>query len=170
MVVGTGNIGAALARSLQALDIHTIGVNRRGAAVSGFDETIPHGQLDSVIGKADWLVICCPLTEETRNLIDASRLACLPRTAHLVNVGRGGIVDENALIQLLREKRIAGAYLDVFETEPLPADSEIWTLENVMLTPHSAARVSDFNERVFTCFFDNLQRWLAGSPLVNIAA
>jgi len=170
VVVGTGNIGAALARSLQSLNLHTIGVNRRGVAVAGFDKTIPLGQLDGVIGKADWLVICCPLTDETRNLIDARRLACLPRTAHLVNVGRGGIVDESALIRWLREKRLSGAYLDVFDTEPLPPDSEIWALENVMLTPHSAARVSDFNERVFTCFFDNLQRWLVGSPLVNIAA
>jgi len=169
VLVGTGHVGAALASCLQALGMRTVGVNRSGRAVAGFDETMPLAQLDGLIGLADWLVICCPLTDETRNLVDARRLGRLRREAHLVNVGRGGIVDESALIAALREKRIAGAYLDVFEHEPLPAESEIWTLDNVIVTPHSAARISDFNDRVVSCFLDNLQRWLAGRPLANIA-
>lgn len=169
VLVGTGHVGTVLATCLQALGMRTIGVNRSGKAVEGFDETMPLGQLDGLIGLADWLVICCPLTDETRNLVDAGRLAGLRREAHLVNVGRGGIVDESALIAALRAKRIAGAYLDVFENEPLSAESEIWTLDNVIATPHSAARISDFNDRVFACFLDNLRRWLAGRPLANIA-
>lgn len=169
VLIGTGHIGAVLAKCLRSLDIRTVGINRSGKAVPGFDETMPLERLDSVIGEADWLVICCPLTDETRNLIDARRLAALPRSACLVNVGRGGIVDEPALIQALREKRISGAYLDVFEREPLPPESEIWTLDNVIVTPHSAARIADFNERAFSCFLGNLERWLAGRPLASIA-
>jgi len=170
VLIGTGHIGAALAKFLQSLGLRTIGVNRSGRAVPGFDETVPQAHLDGVVDKADWLVICCPLTDETRNLIDAGRLARLPREAHLVNVGRGGIVDEPALVRALREKRISGAYLDVFEREPLPPESEIWSLDNVMLTPHSAARIADFNDRVFAGFLDNLHRWITGRPLVNVAA
>jgi phosphoglycerate dehydrogenase-like enzyme len=170
VIIGTGHIGAELAAYLQALGLHTIGINRSGKDVAGFDETLPRELLDAVIDKADWLVICCPLTDETRNLIHAGRLAKMRRDAHLVNVGRGGIVDEASLIQALQNKQIAGAYLDVFEREPLPAESELWGLENVILTPHTAARISDFNDRVFACFLDNLKRWLTGSPLDNVVA
>jgi len=170
VLIGTGHIGAELATYLQSLGMRTIGINRSGKAVPGFDETLPQEQLDAVLGKTDWLVICCPLTDATRKLIDAERLARLPRQAHLVNVGRGGIVDEPGLVQALRDKQIAGAYLDVFEREPLPAESELWSLDNVILTPHTAARIADFNERVFTCFLDNLERWLKGEPLDNLVA
>ena len=170
VLIGTGHIGAALAKYLQALALRTIGINRSGKAVPGFDETLPQSALDSVIGRADWLIICCPLTEETRNLVSADRLAALPQTAHLINVGRGGIVDELALLQALRGKRIAGAYLDVFEREPLPPESGFWELDNAIITPHSAARIADFNERAFACFLDNLERWLSQQALRNIAS
>lgn len=170
VLIGTGHIGAALAKSLQALGLRTIGVNRSGKAVAGFDETLPQSALDSVIGRADWLVICCPLTEETHNLISVARLASLPPTAHLINVGRGGIVDEQALLQALRDKRIGGACLDVFEREPLAPESGFWELDNVIVTPHSAARIADFDERAFACFLDNLQRWLSKQALRNVAA
>ncbi|WP_454695760.1 D-2-hydroxyacid dehydrogenase [Achromobacter aegrifaciens] len=170
VLIGTGHIGAALATYLQALELRTIGINRSGKAVPGFDETLPQSALDSVIGKADWLVICCPLTDETLNLVNADRLAALPPTAHLINVGRGGIVDEQALLQALRDKRIAGACLDVFEREPLAPECGFWELDNVIVTPHSAARIADFDERAFACFLDNLQRWLSKQALRNVAA
>ncbi len=170
VLIGTGHIGAALATYLHALGLRTIGINRSGKAVAGFDVTLPQAQLDSALGQADWLILCCPLTDETRNLMDARRLAALPGQAHLVNVARGGIVDEAALLSALRERRLAGAYLDVFEREPLPAESEFWGLDNVIVTPHSAARIADFNERVFDGYMDNLQRWLTNRPLANVAA
>ena len=170
VLIGTGHIGAALATYLQSLELRTIGINRSGKAVANFDNTLPQSAIDTVIGKADWLVICCPLTDETRNLVNAARLAALPPTAHLINVARGGIVDEQALFQALRDKRIAGAYLDVFEREPLPPESGFWELDNAIVTPHSAARIADFNERAFASFLENLRRWLNKQTLRNVAA
>jgi phosphoglycerate dehydrogenase-like enzyme len=167
VIIGTGHIGAELAKYLRALGIYTIGINRSGRRTANFDETWARDRLSACAGKADWLIICCPLTDETRNLVGADVLARLPSHANLINVGRGGIVDEQALVDALRAARIAGAYLDVFDHEPLSPQSELWRLDNVIVTPHSAARVSDFNERVFKCFIDNLRRWLAGQPLDN---
>ena len=119
---------------------------------------------------ADWLVLACPPTPQTRSLVGARALALLPRHAGLVNGARGEVVDEVALVEALRESRLAGAYLDVFATEPLAADSPLWDLPNVIVTPHSAG-FSDGNEaRVAQMFLDNLARWKRGAPLVNAVA
>ncbi|HEY1226726.1 MAG TPA: NAD(P)-dependent oxidoreductase, partial [Ramlibacter sp.] len=116
------------------------------------------------------LVLACPLTPETRGLVDASALALLPAHAGLVNVARGEVVDEGALVEALRQQRLGGAYLDVFATEPLATDSPLWDLPNAIVTPHSAG-FSDGNEdRVARMFLDNLARWVAGQPLLNVAA
>jgi phosphoglycerate dehydrogenase-like enzyme len=116
---------------------------------------------------ADWLVVACPLTSETRGWIDADRLARLPRRARVVNIARGEIVDEAALIDALRAQRIAGAYLDVFEKEPLPPESPLWDMENVIVTPHNASAASGNEQRVYEIFVDNMRRWFRDEPLVN---
>jgi phosphoglycerate dehydrogenase-like enzyme len=123
-----------------------------------------------VLPRTDWLLLACPLSDRTRGLIDAAALARMPAGARLVNVSRGEVVDEPALIDALRSGALAGAYLDVFAHEPLPADSPLWSLPNVIVTPHSAGH-SDGNEaRVAAIFLDNLRRWVRNQPLVNRVA
>ncbi|WP_035202706.1 NAD(P)-dependent oxidoreductase, partial [Acidovorax sp. CF316] len=117
---------------------------------------------------ADWLVLACPLTERTRALVDRAALARLPPGAHLVNVARGEVLDEDAVVVALRSGRLAGAYLDVFSHEPLPPDSPLWQLPHVIATPHSAGFSDGNAERVDALFLDNLARWRAGQPLRNV--
>jgi glyoxylate/hydroxypyruvate reductase len=112
-------------------------------------------------------VLACPLTEQTRHLIGAAELAALPPGALLVNVARDPVVDEPALIAALRSHHLAGAALDVFAEEPLPADSPLWALDNVLLSPHSASTLADENRRIVDLFLANLERFLAGRPLLN---
>ncbi len=168
VVFGLGAIGSALARMARALGLHVIGV-RRGAAKGDepVDELHPPARLRELLPRADWLAIACPLSDETRNAIDADALARLPRGAHLLNVARGGIVDEAALLAALRDGRLAGAYLDVFATEPLPADSPIWSLPNVICTPHNSAASRGNEARQVEIFLDNLARYGRGEPLRN---
>jgi phosphoglycerate dehydrogenase-like enzyme len=128
---------------------------------------VPFENIVAVLPHADWLILACPLTARTQQLIDAAALALLPPGAQLVNVARGEVVDEAALVEALRSGGLAGAFLDVFEHEPLPAASPLWHLPNVIVTPHSAGH-SDGNEaRVGAIFLDNLTRWREGRPLLN---
>jgi phosphoglycerate dehydrogenase-like enzyme len=124
-------------------------------------------ELDTVLPEADWLALACPLTEETRGLIDARRLALLPDGARVLNVARGAVIDEDAMIECLRSGRLAGAYLDVFTQEPLPQESPLWAMANVIVTPHNATVSSGKYERECRLFLDNLRRWAAGEPLIN---
>jgi glyoxylate/hydroxypyruvate reductase A len=114
------------------------------------------------------MVVSLPMTEQTAGLVDRATIERLPASCIFVNVGRGGVVDEPALIDALRDRRIAGAVLDVFATEPLPADSPLWTLPNVVVTPHAAALSARENERITELFSDNLRRYLDGRPLRNV--
>jgi phosphoglycerate dehydrogenase-like enzyme len=116
----------------------------------------------------DALVLACPLTERTRGLIGAAELALLPPGAVLVNISRGPVVDEEALVSALRSGHLGGACLDVFATEPLPAGSPLWDMPNVIISPHSAATVAAENNLLTDLFIDNLRRWLAGRPLRNV--
>ena len=168
VVVGLGGIGGEIARIARALGLYVIGVRRSGpGGEDPVDELVAPERLREVLPRADWLAIACPLTDATRGWIDASALALLPTGAHVLNVARGEIVDETALVAALRSGRIAGAYLDVFEVEPLPGDSPLWTLPNVIATPHAAA-LSDGNQaRQAEHFLANLARWLRGEPLAN---
>jgi phosphoglycerate dehydrogenase-like enzyme len=133
------------------------------------DEVHPPGVLGALLPVTDWLVIACPLTEDTRGWIDAAAIARLPRRACVINVGRGEIVDQAALTDALAAGRLAGAYLDVFDPEPLPADSALWGLPNVILSPHDSASAAGNDRRVFERFCDNLDRLQAGRALVNEA-
>jgi phosphoglycerate dehydrogenase-like enzyme len=168
VIVGLGEIGKAIARLLRMLGLDVIGI-RRSARTDGdpVDELYPPERLADVLPRADWLILACPLTAETRGLVSAEMLAALPPQARLINIARGEVVDEPALIDALRSGRLAGAYLDVFQTEPLAADSPLWTLPNVLLTPHNSAVASGNDERVFQMFLDNLERFQRGDALVN---
>jgi len=168
VIVGLGKIGAEIARLARALGLNVIGV-RRGSrrAEDPVDELHPPAALPVLAARCDWLVISCPLTPETRGLVDPALLARLPRGARLINIARGEIVDEPALIATLRDGHLAGAYLDVFETEPLPQDSPLWSLPNVIVTPHNSAAAQGNDGRVLDIFLDNLGRWKRGETLLN---
>lgn len=169
LIVGTGNIGSVIARSLQAIGVRTVGLRRRAGAAEFFDQVLSLDALDSWLPQCDWLVLACPLNAATRGLIDARRLALLPRTAGLVNISRGEIVDEAALIDALGSGRLLGAYLDVFREEPLPADSLLWGLSNVLVTPHnSAASVGNYKRGVER-FLHNLKAYMHEEPLEAVA-
>jgi len=162
VVVGWGGIGQRIGRLLQALGLQ-VSVARHGDAPAGDGiRTVRYGGLRELLPDASWLVLACPLTDTTRGLVGAAILAALPPHACLINVARGHVVDEPALIQALRAGRLGGAFLDVFHHEPLPAASPLWDLDRVIVSPHSAG-FSDGNAvRVRQIFLENLKRWLQG--------
>lgn len=168
LIVGLGSIGAAVARLAKTFGMHTIGVNRQGNSDSPHvDETHPSASLGRLLALADAVVLSLPLTEETNGLLDAEAIAKMRPGAVIVNVGRGGVIDEAALVEGLRNGRLGGAALDVFATEPLPHDSPLWTLPNVLVSPHSTGLSVAENERIITLFIRNLGRYLNGEELVN---
>ena len=167
LIVGLGPIGLETARLLRAFGLRTVGVRRSASPSPGVDVTITYDGIDAWLPACDWLILCCPLSSLTRGLIGARRLAMLPRHARLINVGRGRLVEQDALVDALRERRIAGAYLDVFDTEPLPADSPLWALPDVWISPHNAATSQGNAARDVELFLANLRRWLGGLPLAN---
>ncbi|MGJ7531949.1 MULTISPECIES: D-2-hydroxyacid dehydrogenase [unclassified Variovorax] len=171
VVVGWGPIGQGLGALLAALGLRVVSVRGSEAPASTpAHESVSYEQLHAVLPQADWLLLACPLSDRTRGLIDGAALARMPTGARLVNVSRGEVVDEPALIDALRSGALAGAYLDVFAHEPLPADSPLWSLPNVIVTPHTAGH-SDGNEtRVAAIFLDNLRRWVRNQPLLNRVA
>ncbi|MBI3828437.1 MAG: D-2-hydroxyacid dehydrogenase [Planctomycetes bacterium] len=164
-VLGLGAIGRRVAAAARALGMRVIGVSYYGRPVAEADETYPIAELDAQLPRFDVLVLVLPSSPETDGLLDAARIAKLPKHALVVNVGRGNAVDQLALLRALTEGRIAGAGLDVFEPEPLPADSPFYTLPNVVITPHVGGNRPDYNERAFEIFVDNLRRYVKGDPL-----
>ncbi len=172
-VVGWGPIGQKLGSLLQALGMKVVAV-RQQAQIQPPKPSDPQSvemvtfeDWQKVLPKTDWLVLACPLTPKTRQLVNAQALALLPTGAHLVNVARGEVVDEPALIAALQSGQLGGAFLDVFAHEPLPQDSPLWAMPQVMVTPHAAGH-SDGNEnRVAQIFLDNLRSWVEGQPLRN---
>ena len=164
LIIGTGPIGQEIARLAAAFGLRPVGIRREAAAPPPphFAEAAPYAALPDWLPRAHWLVLACPLSETTRNLVDAAALALLPPGAGLVNVSRGGVAEEAALLAALRSGRLCGAFLDVFTAEPLPPDSPFWDLPNVIVSPHSAAAGEGLAERVAAIFCDNLRRWAAG--------
>jgi phosphoglycerate dehydrogenase-like enzyme len=169
VLVGLGEIGREVARLGKALGMRTVGVRRgKGAPPPHTDEVHGPDRLPELAGRADAMVVSLPLTGETTGLLDRATIDRLRPSCIFVNVGRGGVVDEDALVDALHERRIAGAVLDVFATEPLPPDSPLWTLPNVLVTPHAAALSARENERIVELFVANLRRYLDGGPLANV--
>jgi phosphoglycerate dehydrogenase-like enzyme len=168
-LVGLGEIGREVARLGKALGMRTVGFRRtQGPPPEWVDEVHGPERLTELADQADAMVVSLPMTEQTAGLVDRATIERLPASCIFVNVGRGGVVDEPALVDALRDRRIAGAVLDVFTTEPLPADSPLWTLPNVLVTPHAAALSARENERITELFTDNLRRFLDGRPLRNV--
>lgn len=169
LLLGVGEIGKTLARIAQTLGMRVIGVRRSGLRPDDpVDEMHTPAALDRLLPRAQWLALTCPLTDETRRMISAARLALLPAGARLINVARGEIVDEPALIAALQSGHLGGAYLDVVEREPLPAESPLWDMPNVVLSPHNA-NVSTGNEaRTTEIFLQNLGLRARGEPMRNL--
>jgi phosphoglycerate dehydrogenase-like enzyme len=169
VVVGLGSIGAEVASMAAALKMHVIGIREhpeRGTA--GAHEVVGFEALDKVIGQADFVALAAPLTPRTRHLIDARRLKLFKPGAFLINVSRGALVDEPALVKALRERKIAGAALDVFEQEPLSRWSPLWKLPQALITPHTAFLTQNVWHRHYEVFAANLKRYLAGERLEGV--
>lgn len=168
LIIGLGQIGEEVARLAAAFGMRVIGVNRSGRSESpDVHEVGRTSALDDYLPQADAIVIAAPLTAETAGLIDAAAIRRMKPGAILVNVGRGGVVDEAAMIEALRSGRLAGAALEVFAREPLPADSPLWELRNVLVSPHTAGLSIREDERIVSLFVENLGRYLRGEPLRN---
>jgi phosphoglycerate dehydrogenase-like enzyme len=169
-VIGLGNVGREVARMGHALGMRVIGTKRTIAAegVPYVERVLPPDRADEVIREADVLVLIVPQTAGTRRLLGEQELRSMKRGAILINIARGAIVDEPALIAALRDGPLGGAALDVFAKEPLPADSPLWDLPNVIVSPHSASTVPAENARLTDLFCENLRRYLDGKPLINL--
>ena len=181
-IIGYGSIGRELARMLRAFGVTVLASKRdvmhpqdSGYILPGlgdpggdlFHRLYPFQATRSMIKECDFVVVAVPLTPETRGMFGAGELAVMKPTAYLVNMARGGIVDQAALLSALQERRIAGAALDVFNEEPLPPTSAFWKLPNVIISPHVAGMSTHYNERAVNLFIENLKRYLTGSPLLN---
>lgn len=158
LIVGAGGIGQRLARLAKAFDMRVIGTRRTAVPTPNFDEIHADRDLARLIPHADVVALTCPLTPETTGLVDARMLAAMKPTAHLINVARGKVVDEPALIEALSQGRIAAAGIDVTVEEPLPPSSPLWSMPNVLLTPHTAGETSRYEERVIDLLVENISR------------
>ena len=168
LIVGAGEIGGAIGRTIGALGVEVTGVatSERHDEHLGLVRSVE--DLDSLLPLYDFVILVLPLTDLTRGIIGPEQLALMRPTARLINVGRGQLVDEPALAAALQAGSIAGAALDVFETEPLPPNSPLWTMPNVIVSPHMSADFHGWLEALADQFFDNLDRWLDGRPLLNV--
>jgi phosphoglycerate dehydrogenase-like enzyme len=181
-IVGYGSIGREIARLLRAFGAMVLATKRdvmhpedQGYILPGlgdpggdlFNRLYPQQAVRSMMKECDFVVVTAPLTPETRGMIGAAELAAMKPTAFLINMARGGIVDQAALLSVLQERKIAGAALDVFLEEPLPVNSPFWKLSNVIVTPHVGGMSVHYNERAIHLFIENLKRYLTGAPLLN---
>ena len=168
LVLGTGSLGGAAAKKIQALGVHVIGVNRSGRAVDGCDEVVTTDQLDEVLPRADYLLAATPDTPETRGLLDRRRLDLMKPTAGIVNIGREALMDYDALCDKLEEGSLRGAILDVFDPEPISVSSRLWHTKNLIITPHISADDGDaYVPMTMGLFLRNMQLHMAGKALLN---
>jgi phosphoglycerate dehydrogenase-like enzyme len=170
-IVGLGNIGREVARLAKAFGMRVVATRRSAKQVARakyVDILLPREQLPRLIAESDFVVLSLPFTSETNKLIGEKELRTMKPTAYLINIARGNIVDEKALIRALDERWIAGAGLDVFATEPLPADSRLWEFTNVIFSPHIAGGMEDYNIQATELFCENLRRYLSGKNLLNV--
>ncbi len=169
-IVGLGAIGGLFASFLRPIGVNVIGVRRTPAgAADGVDEWITPDRLAEVLPRTQWLALAAPLTAQTRGMIDAKALALLPEGARVLNVGRGQLIDEDALIAAIKSGHIGGAYLDVTAEEPLPTESPLWDLPNVIITPHSSNNSTGNNARSSAMFVEELERWQRGEQPTRVA-
>jgi D-2-hydroxyacid dehydrogenase (NADP+) len=167
VIVGMGPIGRTIAGLLQMLGMSSIGVRRKAEPLAPFEQVIPYEHLPGVLPRADWLILCCPASPLTRGLANAAAFAAMPKGAHFINVSRGEIAVQADVIAALQSGHLAGAYLDVFEKEPLDPLSPLWDMPNVLISPHTASHSLGQNEAIFEIFLDNLARFRRGEALRN---
>ena len=167
VIVGLGPIGRNIAGLLQMLGMVSVGVRRTAEALAPFEQVISYERLPEVLPRADWLILCCPASPLTQGLANASVFAAMPRGAQLINVSRGEIAVQADVVSALQSGHLAGAYLDVFEKEPLDPASPLWDLPNVLISPHTASHSLGQNEAIFEIFLDNLARFRSGQALRN---
>ena len=163
-VLGLGTIGEGVATAARGLGMRVVGVRRSGQPVEGVDQVVPPDRMGEVLPGCRSLVVVTPLTPETRGLVDTAILEQLPDGALLVDVSRGGVVDPDAVVAALRSGKLAGAALDVFETEPLPADSPLWDEPNLLITPHTAGLSDDYFDHIADLFSANIAALENGNP------
>ncbi len=170
-IIGQGHIGSEVARLSKAFGMKVIATRRSARQASKaryVDMLLPREQMRQLLAESDYVVLSVPLTNETYRIIGEAELKAMKPTAYLINIGRGNLVDEEALIRALDEKRIAGAGLDVTATEPLPTESLLWDFDNVILSPHVAGGMEDYMMRATELFCENLRRYLNGKKLLNV--
>lgn len=170
-IIGYGEIGKQIAKRAKALDMFVIGCKKRPSKLSGedpADKIVGLDHIDDVIAVADFLILALPSTPDTYQLINKERLAKMKESSFLINIGRGNTIEEEELIHLLNEKKIAGAALDVFEVEPLPHEHPLWEVENVIISPHNAFFSPNTINRYMEVFLENIQRFKDGKDLINV--
>jgi len=169
-LIGLGSIGREVAGRASALGMRVIGVREHAEREKPpcIEEVFSSDRLDQMLAQSDYVVLAAPLTPATRGLMNAKRLRSMKPDAYLINVGRGPLIDDAALIEALSERRIGGAALDVFEQEPLPEDSPLWNLDNLLITPHTAALTEKLWQRHYDLFSQNLRRYLEGEALLFV--
>ncbi len=155
-ILGAGAIGSAIAERAKAFGMKTIGMNTSGRPAAHFDEMAAREKMDRVLAESDFIVVIVPLTPDTNRMIGERELRLMKQTAWLINIARGDVVEEDALVRVLAEERIGGAVLDVFRQEPLPADHPLWQVKNCLLTPHVSGRSPKYMERAMAIFLQNL--------------
>jgi phosphoglycerate dehydrogenase-like enzyme len=168
LVIGMGSIGREFAVRAKALGMRILAIRENPAkGLDGADAVYGSAQIDEVLPHADYVLLCTPVTPATTGIMNAARMSKMKPDAYLINVARGPLIDEAALLDTLQHRRIAGAALDVFNQEPLPADSPFWSLDNILVTPHTAAVTDRLWERHYRLIVDNMKRFLAGERLLN---
>lgn len=170
LVVGLGAIGALVAKNAKALGMRVLATRRTPAPNPFVDEVHGDDALDELIPQADFVSLHIRLSDQTRGMINAERLAAMKSGSFLINTSRGPVVDEVALVNALQCGHLGGTYLDVFEQEPLSPDSPLWDMPNVIITPHAADNIHDWVPRFANFFADNLERWNSGQDLINTVA
>jgi phosphoglycerate dehydrogenase-like enzyme len=167
-IIGLGSLGGATAGHAAHFGMHVTGVRAHPAPHPGCDRVVGTAELDRVLPETEFLVLACPLTAETRGLIDRHRLSLLPPGAGVVNIGRGALLDQDALCDLLERNHLSGAVLDVFTPEPIPPGHRLWRTPNLVISPHTSADdPATYNPRSLDIFLDNLRAWRDGEPLPN---
>jgi phosphoglycerate dehydrogenase-like enzyme len=168
LIIGVGDMGGAVAAAAKTLGLRVLGVTRSGGAHSDIDQMADISALDAMLPQADFVVLATPLTPATRNLLDARRIGLMKHGAGLFNVGRGGLLDHTALTEALETGALSGAILDVFDPEPLPADSPLWHAKNLIITPHvTSDDAVEYLPKTYDLVFANAVRLLRGEPLHN---
>ena len=167
-IIGLGGIGQTLANKAAALGINVIGLRNSKKPAENVSEMYSNEDLLAFMAKSDYVAVCCPLTPETTGLVSKEAIAAMKPSASIINIARGQVIDEPALIEALREKKIASAALDVFWKEPLPESSPLWSLENLILTPHVAGDMMDYTERAAEIFVNNLEKFIKNQPLQGL--